>query len=71
MYVVVSLSSPPAGWHCSVDSSWVQTAGRLESLGKHKKGLEVLWHVNSELLTRIPKRTQPDRLVDRRTRLRQ
>ena len=56
--------------HWTRGSSRIWTSGSLESLSKHKKGLEVRRHVNSKLLTRIPKRTQPDRLVDQRIRRR-
>ncbi len=56
--------------HWTRGSSRIWTSGSLEFLSKHKEGLEVRRHVNSKLLTRIPKRTQPDRLVDQRIRRR-
>jgi hypothetical protein len=69
-HVVFAPVVRPMDRHCIVTSSRVRTAGSLESLCKYEQGLEVCWHVNSELLTSIPKRSQPDRLVDRRIRLR-
>ena len=69
-YVLFSPSPAQIDRHCIVGSGRVRIAGSFESLSKYQQGLEVLWNLNSKLLTSIPKRTQPDRLVDQRIRCR-